>query len=184
MSEATNHDTESVGAPMIRLNFREWELAPQFEPLKNVRGADFETCDTISPDSALLDRRGLQTHFPRKFLKAAFSNLDELRRAFGGGQLVFFHVFKGQPNMSLLKVLAHCLRDEPVLLLDVAQDGGMLRDTPVNGALSTGQVRLTPLVNLRGVGAWADGAVIGFEEQDAQVPAFVAATRQSRQAPK
>jgi hypothetical protein len=44
------HDeTESVGAPMIRLRFAEFKLAPQFEHLKDAPMGEFETCDTIWP---------------------------------------------------------------------------------------------------------------------------------------
>ncbi len=42
-------ETESNGGLMIRLDLREFEIAPEFAHLKDAPVADFETCTELLP---------------------------------------------------------------------------------------------------------------------------------------
>jgi hypothetical protein len=65
---ATHEEAEAAGGPMIRLNFCEFVLAPEFAHLKDAPIGEFETCDTITSDAAALERRGLQSGMPENFV--------------------------------------------------------------------------------------------------------------------
>jgi hypothetical protein len=175
---SASDETEGAGGPMIRLNFREFTLAPEFEHLKDAPIGEFETCDTITPDAVALERRGLQARMPNNFVNTKFSSLDEFKNSLVRNELLFFHIFEEHPNNRLLQLLSHCADNERVLLLDVAKDTGFLRNTPITVDITANRTFASrPLAELRGLGAWAKGTFFGFEENEAEIGSFVSKAR-------
>jgi hypothetical protein len=175
MNDDSNFDqTESVGGTMIRLNLREWELPPELEHLRSAPMADFETCDTVSEEYVALER--LYSRGPRKkFLKTSFASAEKLNEYLAKNEFIFFHVFNHEPGDHVLKLLAQHSERERLFLFDAAQDAGFLRSVPV----PRGQTESASLVDLRGIGAWANGALIGIEERVEEMAAFMERARKA-----
>jgi hypothetical protein len=174
----SNHDeAEALGGPMIQLKFREFALAPEFAHLKDAPMGEFETCDTITSDAVMLARRGLQFRRP-SFVNTEFASLDEFKNYTVRNELLFFHVFEDCPNHRILQLLSECADNERVLLLDVANDTGFLKNTPITVEITADRRFISrPLAELRGLGAWAKGTLFGFEENEAEIGSFVSKAR-------
>ena len=171
----TDHDqTESVGATMIRLNLSEWELAPEFKHLKDAPIGEFEACETISDEAAIMERRARPARASRSFIRATFSNFEEFKKEASANEPLFFLVFEKRPNDTVLKLLAEHADCERVLLLDVAEDRGFLKNTPITvDGTPAREVLSKPLAELRGIGAWARGTFLGFEVNEAAMASFI-----------
>ena len=96
---------------------------------------------------------------------ASFTSLDDFKTVLGDARLIFFHVFAGEPEVSILRLFEASSQDELLLLLDVEQDRGFLKGTPVTVEITDAprQFLSKPLNELRGFGAWAKGTLIDFE---------------------
>ena len=99
-------ETDSLGAPMIRLNFREWEYAPQFEYLKEAPTSEGESCETIGPDAIAIERQDVKSRFTNRFIKATYSGFDEFKKNLENNELLFFHIFSHQASSFVLKLLS------------------------------------------------------------------------------
>jgi hypothetical protein len=176
--DATHDEAGAAGGPMIRLNFREFVLAPEFAQMKDAPLGEFETCDTISSDAVALERRGLQPWLPNNFLNTEFASLDEFKNSLARNELLFFHIFEKHPNNRVLQMLSQCADNERVLLLDVANDTGFLKNTPITVDITADRRIISrPLAELRGLGAWAKGTLFGFEDNEAEIGSFVSRAR-------
>jgi hypothetical protein len=171
-------ETDSVGGSLIRLNFREWIMAPQYEYLNNAPAGETETCDLLSPDGVALERHALNGRTVQRFINTAFSNLDDFKKNLVAKELLFFHIFEGSPNKGVLGLLAECEENERVLLLDVAIDKGFLKNTPITVIVTADrQFMSKPLAELRGLGAWAKETFFGFEDNEAAFGSFISKAR-------
>ena len=179
--ESKYDETESIGGPMIRLTFSEWILAPRFAYLKDAPMAECETCDTISAEGAALERRNISGQGVKRFINTTFATFGDFKKSAAHVKLVFFHIFEGRPSKAVLKLLSACEDIHTALLLDVGNDLGFLRNTlmSVNG---NGKTVAKTWSEFRGLGAWANGEVFGFEENEAEMASFVAKARAFSQA--
>ncbi|MCA9032935.1 MAG: hypothetical protein KDA66_19105, partial [Planctomycetaceae bacterium] len=84
---------------------------------------------------------------------AAFTSLDDFKAVLGDAQLIFFHVFQNEPEVSLLRLFEASSKNELILLLDVEQDRGFLKGTPVTVEITNAprQFLSKPLIELRGL---------------------------------
>jgi hypothetical protein len=175
--DAEIDETETVGGSMIRLNFREWTMAPQFEYLNGTPTSETETCDTLTPDAVAVERHALKGGNAKRFISTAFSSFEEFKKR-AVKELVFFHVFEGNPSAAVQKLLSTCQENECILLLDVGNDRGFLKNTPIKVSVTADSHPVSkPLGDLRGLGAWAKGMNFGFEENEAAFESFISTAR-------
>lgn len=95
----------------------------------------------------------------------SLKSFDDFKTLLGDATLVFFHVFEREPESSVLKHFEAPSHDELLLLLDVKADEGFLAHTPVTVEVTDAprQFLSKPLIQLRGLGAWAKGTLVDFE---------------------
>lgn len=96
---------------------------------------------------------------------ASFTSLDDFKTVLGTARLIFFHVYEGEPAVSILRHFEASSQDELLLMLDVEQDKGFLNGTPVTTEITETprQFVAKPLNELKGLGAWAKGTLVDFE---------------------
>ena len=105
---------------------------------------------------------------PKIVDRQAFADFEGFRVYTQAYRLVFFHVFTGQPDPQVYDALSTWSPHEALLLLEVNEDQGFLRQTLIAAELTKGKNAASrPLVELRGLGAWADRAIVGFTEDPA-----------------
>ncbi len=175
-NQSKHDETESVGGPMIRLQFAEWIMTPQFAYLDDAPLSEAETCETLSPDAVALERHEVRHQNETRFTFATFASFDEFKHNLVAKELLFFHVFHGTPSDDVLRLLSEGKENERVLLLDVAKDRGFLNGTPIT-VTSDRKFVSKPLAEMRGVGAWAKGAFFGFEEKIGEIASFISKAR-------
>ncbi len=95
----------------------------------------------------------------------AFRNKVEFLKYSMVAPVVYFHIFEGQPDSEILRALDECSDDEALVLLDVLDDQGFLRDTTRTVEISTDhQFVGKPLLEHRGIGAWAKGTLVAWAD--------------------
>lgn len=109
----------------------------------------------------------------------SFSTFSEFKSVLAKARLVFLHVFAGAPNEKLLSLLDPSLKNELLVLLDRDADAGFLASTPIVVDVSAPPRKFVTkqLIDLRGVGAFAKGAMVGFEENEQNFSAFISKSR-------
>ena len=110
---------------------------------------------------------------------ASFASLDAFKTVLGDARLIFFHVFEGEPEANVLRLLDASSHDELLLLLDVGNDEGFLASTPITVEITEPprQFRSKPLIELRGLGAWAKGTLFDFETNSDRFSDFIKKAR-------
>ena len=97
--------------------------------------------------------------------RRSFATFEDFREFARGVRLLFFHVFAGQPDPDVLDALSTWSPHETLLLLEVGEDQGFLRKTLITPEVRLGQIPVSkPLSQMRGLGAWANGTIVGFTE--------------------
>ncbi|MFO0968584.1 MAG: hypothetical protein U0793_23760 [Gemmataceae bacterium] len=107
-------------------------------------------------------------------LDTSLGSLDELKEQAKSAKIVYFHVFDSAPDSLITELLASTRPDEHLLLLDVNADRGFLSNTPITLYITSDRQFISkPLVQLRGLGAWARGVLVGFETRPDQWREFI-----------
>jgi hypothetical protein len=110
--------------------------------------------------------------------RKSFENVDAFRQFASHVPLLYFHVFDRVPNERILLALHDCRDDEEVVLLDVAEDSGFLREAQVTvGITQDHQFISQPLSEVHGVHAWAKGTLIAFASDPGEVPELMQKAR-------
>lgn len=93
--------------------------------------------------------------------RKAFSTFVEFRTYAQMFRVLFFHVFSGQPDKRVLDEFSTYNAHEALLLFDVGDDLGFLQDNLISIDLTRdGKPVSKPLIEMRGLGAWAKGKVV------------------------
>jgi hypothetical protein len=101
--------------------------------------------------------------------------------------LVYYHVFYRDLDADLIASLleSDCEPDEALILLDIAEDRGFLKQTDVTVDITPDRVFVTRKMAERpGLGAWAKGTFVGFVTKPCDVPDFVEHSRRFAFPPK
>lgn len=102
-------------------------------------------------------------------LETSLASLDELKEQAKSAKIVYFHVFDLAADPLVKELWASARPGETLLLLDVNADRGFLSSTPITIEITSDRQFISkPLVQLRGLGAWARGVLIGFETNPMQ----------------
>jgi hypothetical protein len=111
--------------------------------------------------------------------RRSFANLQEFREyAWNAARLVYYYVFDGTPNQRIIDSLAGCGPDEALVLLDVAEDRGLLRQTDVTVDITPDREFVTrKMAEYPGLGAWAKGTSVRFVTDPSDVPSLVEYSR-------
>ena len=95
----------------------------------------------------------------------SFACFEEFRECAKQVRLLFFHVYTGQPDPLVFEALSTWSPNEALLLMDVDEDRGFLRNTIAPSSITKDKTAPSrPLIELRGLGAWADRSIVGFTE--------------------
>ena len=82
--------------------------------------------------------------------RASFLNEAEFREYAGKTALMYFHVFSGSPDQGMMDALSECGPEEALVLLDVEEDRGFLKEAGLDKRC--------------GLGAWTKSAFIDFTD--------------------
>jgi len=111
--------------------------------------------------------------------RASFATMREFcEYAWKAGRLVYYYVFNGTPDQRMIDALAACGPDEALVLLDVAEDRGFLKQTNVTVDITPDHEFITRKMAERpGLGGWAKGAFLEFVTDPADVPRLIEYSR-------
>lgn len=114
-----------------------------------------------------------------QFRSVSFKSFDDFKSVLGDARLIFFHVFEGEPESSILQHFEAPSQGELLLLFDVERDEGFLARTPVTVEITDAPRRFLskPLIQLRGLGAWAKGTLVDFELHSDRYPELIRKAR-------
>lgn len=111
--------------------------------------------------------------------RRAFANFDEFRQHVQEFRLVFFHVFDATPDQRVLDEFGTYSAHELVVLLDVREDKGFLGQNLIGIDITRDKRTVSkPLIEMRGLGAWAKGRVICATEDPTLFDDVVRTARQ------
>jgi len=96
--------------------------------------------------------------------RMSFADLREFRDyARDYARLVYYYIYRGTPDPSMIEALTGCVDDEALILLDIEEDRGFLASTDAT-------VEITPdrdfiakkMADRPGLGAWFKGTSLDF----------------------
>lgn len=118
--------------------------------------------------------------------RKSFTNWKEfIAYAWKAAPLVYYYVFNGTPDQRMLDALGDLGPDEALILLDVTEDQGLLRDTKVAVDISPEHEFITRSMGERsGLGAWARGALLDFATEPSEVGPLIEYSRKFAFPPK
>lgn len=92
--------------------------------------------------------------------------------------LVYYHVFNRIPDRRVIESLANCGPDESLVLLDIANDRGLLARTDVTVDITPdGEFLTRKMADHHGLGAWARGTSVGFVTEPSDIPGLIEDSR-------
>jgi hypothetical protein len=111
--------------------------------------------------------------------RASFASVMEFcEYAWKAGRLAYYHVFDGMPDQHMIDALADCGPDEALVLLDVSEDRGLLKQTNVTVDIMSDHEFVTRKMAERpGLGGWAKGAFLEFVTDPSDVPRLIEYSR-------
>jgi hypothetical protein len=109
--------------------------------------------------------------------RRSFESETEFREFCRAAGMVYFYIYAATPNPAVVEALVRETGPgETILLLNADDDRGFLRGT-TELVRENGKLRAKPLIEMRGVGSWANGTVGGYYDSEAEVPNVVANAR-------
>ena len=111
--------------------------------------------------------------------RVSFANIQEFRDyASKASRLVYYYVFNFTPDQRMIDPLSACGQDEALLLLDITQDRGLLRQTDVTVDITPDREFVTRKMSEHpGLGAWAKGTFVDFVTDPSDIPSLIEYSR-------
>lgn len=114
-----------------------------------------------------------------KIESRSFSSESEFNGYCQDTPIVYYYIFDGNPDQSLVGAFSDVGADEILVLLNVGDDKGFLAGTRMTSEILRDPIRFVskPLSEFRGVGSRARGVPIGFANTLTEIPKLIRDSR-------